>query len=249
MASTGPKIIQVSGTDRLPGPMHEVTSDKTIVGVGANSGFTGGGLNIGLPIDNAITAPPANAVHNVILRNLNFWRAGGRRDQRADVLAPHLDRPQRSVHRGTAALDIKRGSSYVTVSYNHADDTDKNMLLGHDDGNAAQDTGRLKVTYHHNFFDNTDQRNPRVRFGDPVHVYNNYYLKHRQYGVACHQRRASRRGQLLRERRRPVPPGGGSSSGGRLVARNNCLVNSGAGQTGGSVTNPPYAYTSAPPAT
>mgnify|MGYP006140738619 CR=1 FL=1 len=26
--------------------------------------------------------------------------------------------------------------------------------------------GRLKVTYHHNWFDQTPQRNPRVRFGE-----------------------------------------------------------------------------------
>ena len=70
------------------------------------------------------------------------------------------------------------------MSWNHFDGTDKTMLLGHDDGNAAQDIGRLKVTYHHNWFDGTNQRNPRVRFGDPVHVYNNYYNDTGNYGVA-----------------------------------------------------------------
>ena len=59
------------------------------------------------------------------------------------------------------------------------------MLLGHDDGNGAQDTGRLKVTYHHNWFDRTPQRNPRVRFGEPVHVFNNYYVYNTDVGVAC----------------------------------------------------------------
>ena len=33
----------------------------------------------------------------------------------------------------------------------------------------------MKVTYHHNFFDRTIQRHPRVRFGK-AHVYQNYYL-------------------------------------------------------------------------
>lgn len=48
------------------------------------------------------------------------------------------------------------------------------MLLGHSDDNAEQDTGHLRVTYHHNFFDGSDTRHPRVRFGNPVHVFNAY---------------------------------------------------------------------------
>ena len=82
-------------------------------------------------------------------------------------------------------IDIKRGSSYVTVSWNHLHHHTKNMLLGHDDGAGAQDIGRLKVSYHHNWLDNTPQRNPRVRFGEPVHVYNNYFFHNTDVGVAC----------------------------------------------------------------
>jgi pectate lyase len=82
------------------------------------------------------------------------------------------------------ALDIKRGSDFITVSWNRFHNSDKNMLLGHDDDNGAQDIGRLRVTYHHNFFDGSIQRNPRVRFGEPVHVFNNYYLNITGYGVA-----------------------------------------------------------------
>ncbi|MDT0531477.1 right-handed parallel beta-helix repeat-containing protein [Micromonospora sp. DSM 115977] len=246
-ASSGPKVIQVSGMIALPGPMHEVTSDKTIVGVGANSGFTGGGLNIGLPIDNAVTAPPANAVHNVIIRNLNFrnWADDAINVQ---MFTHHVWIDHNTWTTGAdGGVDIKRGSSYVTVSYNHADGTDKNMLLGHDDGNAAQDTGRLKVTYHHNFFDNTNQRNPRVRFGDQVHVFNNYYLNTGNYGVASTEDAGVIvEGNHFENVDDPYHLAEGSSGDGRLVARNNCLVNSGAGQTGGSVTNPPYAYTVGP---
>ncbi|WP_430502629.1 right-handed parallel beta-helix repeat-containing protein [Micromonospora trifolii] len=243
-ASAGPKIIQVSGLIALPGPMHEVTSDKTIVGLGANSGFTGGGLNIGLPIDNAVTSPPANAVHNVILRNLNFrnWADDAMNVQ---MFSHHIWIDHNTWTTGSdGGLDIKRGSSYVTVSYNHADGTDKNMLLGHDDGNAAQDTGRLKVSYHHNFFDETRQRNPRVRFGDQVHVYSNYYLNTGDYGVAATENSGVIvEGNYFENVDDPYHLAEASSGPGRLVARNNCLINSGTGETGGSVTNPPYAYT------
>jgi pectate lyase len=44
--------------------------------------------------------------------------------------------------------------------------TDKSMLVGHSDGAASSDTGRLLVGIHHNFFDNSRQRHPRVRFGE-----------------------------------------------------------------------------------
>ncbi len=73
----------------------------------------------------------------------------------------------------------------MTVSWNHTHHHTKNMLLGHDDSNGAQDVGRLKVSYHHNWFDATPQRNPRVRFGEPVHVYNNYFFYNTDTGVAC----------------------------------------------------------------
>ncbi|MEJ3745457.1 hypothetical protein WEI85_19460, partial [Actinomycetes bacterium KLBMP 9797] len=76
IARPGPYVIQVSGTITLPtgstDGMHNVTSDKTILGVGANAALVGGGLNIGLPVDDDVTAPPANAVHNIIIRNLTL---------------------------------------------------------------------------------------------------------------------------------------------------------------------------------
>ncbi len=56
--------------------------------------------------------------------------------------------------------------------------------MGHDDKNADQDRDRLRVTYHHNWFDGSKQRNPRVRFGEPVHIFNNYYRNNTGYGVA-----------------------------------------------------------------
>ena len=70
-------------------------------------------------------------------------------------------------------LDIIRESNYVTVSWNHFHHHDLTSLVGHDDSYTV-DRGKLKVTYHHNWFDGTDQRHPRVRFGE-VHVYNNYF--------------------------------------------------------------------------
>jgi pectate lyase len=72
-------------------------------------------------------------------------------------------------------LDIKRGSDFVTVSYSVFKQHDKTMLIGHSDKNAEQDAGKLHVTLHHNLFDRTVQRSPRVRFGR-IHAYNNVYM-------------------------------------------------------------------------
>jgi pectate lyase len=239
----GAYTIRVNGVITLSA-MTDVTSDKTVVGVGSGSGFTGFGLNVGLPIDDNITAPPANAVHNVILRNLHISGSADD-DINVQMFSHHvwIDHNDLSTpHDGS--LDIKRGSSYVTVSWNHSHNADKNMLLGRDDGDTAQDVGRLKVTYHHNWFDATNQRNPRVRFGNPVHVYNNYYNDNGNYGVAATiQSGVLVEGNYFENVDDPYHLAEGDSPGGSLVARNNCLVDSGTGETGGSVAAIPYAYT------
>jgi pectate lyase len=77
------------------------------------------------------------------------------------------------VHDGL--LDITNGADLVTVSYNIFENHDKTMLIG-STNNPTLDRGKLRVTLHHNLFDNTLQRAPRVRFGQ-VHVYNNCYLQ------------------------------------------------------------------------
>ncbi|MFE2754456.1 polysaccharide lyase family 1 protein [Actinosynnema sp. NPDC059335] len=244
IAQTGPLNICVRGMLALPGPMHNVTSDKTIVGIGANSGLTGGGLNIGLPVSDA-TSPPADAVHNVIVRNLVFrnWADDAINVQ---MFSHHVWIDHNDLSNGyDGAIDIKRGSSYVTVSWNHTHNHTKNMLLGHDDGNGAQDVGRLKVTYHHNWFDRTPQRNPRVRFGEPVHVFNNYYVYNTDVGVACQADSGCVvEGNYFEDVEEPVS-NSYAGPGGRCVARDNVFVGeSGRPDCSGTVQEPRdyYAY-------
>jgi pectate lyase len=251
IAQIGPLNICVRGMIALPGPMHNVTSDKTIVGIGSTSGFTGGGLNIGLPPSN-VTSPPADAVHNVIIRNLVFrnWADDAINVQ---MFSHHVWIDHNDLSNGYDGLiDIKRGSSYVTVSWNHAHHHSKNMLLGHDDSNGAQDVGRLKVTYHHNWFDATPQRNPRVRYGEPVHVYNNYYFYNTDVGVACQADAGCLvEGNYFENVEEPVS-NNYAGPGGRCVARNNVLVGeSGQPDCSGSVQEPRdyYAYTLTDPNT
>ncbi|MDD2797260.1 MAG: T9SS type A sorting domain-containing protein [Bacteroidales bacterium] len=79
--------------------------------------------------------------------------------------------------KGDGALDNK-GSTYITFSYNHFWDNGKASLLGL----SENTTTGLYITYHHNWFDHSDSRHPRVRFYS-AHVYNNYYDGNAKYGV------------------------------------------------------------------
>jgi pectate lyase len=244
IGASGPRTVCVVGMIALPAGMYDVASDTSIVGFGAGSGITGGGLNIGLPVDDGITAPPANAVHNVIVQNLVF-RGASDDSINVQMFSHHVWIDHNDLAGGFDGLiDIKRGSSYVTVSWNHTHDHTKNMLLGHSDGNAAQDVGRLKVTYHHNWFDRTPQRNPRVRFGEPVHVYNNYYLRNSDTGPACQADAGCLvEGNYFEDVEEPVT-NHYSGPAGRCVARDNVLVGEEAGQPdcSGTVEEPRGYY-------
>jgi len=79
--------------------------------------------------------------------------------------------------KGDGALDNK-SSTYVTFSYNHFWDNGKASLLGLSEGSP---TG-LYATYHHNWFDHSDSRHPRIRYYT-THIYNNYYDGNAKYGV------------------------------------------------------------------
>ncbi|RZL14500.1 MAG: pectate lyase, partial [Hymenobacter sp.] len=79
--------------------------------------------------------------------------------------------------KGDGALDCKK-STYVTFSYNHFWDSGKCNLLGL----SENTTQGLYITYHHNWYDHSDSRHPRVRFYS-AHVYNNYYDGNAKYGA------------------------------------------------------------------
>ncbi|GAA0399942.1 hypothetical protein Acor_22440 [Acrocarpospora corrugata] len=227
VSGTTARVVRISGTISCSG-MITVGSNKTILG---NSGATIAGC--GLNVSNA---------SNVIIRNINF------RDWNDDAINVQYSTrvwiDHNSLSNGyDGAIDIKRASDYVTVSWNRIFNHDKSMLLGHDDGNGGEDIGHLRVTYHHNWFDGTNQRHPRVRFGNPVHVYNNFYGSVGSYGVASTEGAGVLvEGNYFENTDDPYHLGEGDSGPGTLVARNNHFVGSGTGQAGGSVASIPYPY-------
>ena len=147
----------------------------TIEGVGNDATFNGFGLlirncsnveirNLGFInfIDDGISIDTNNS--NLWIHNNDFYygSAGGDKDQA----------------KGDGSLDIKK-SKYITVSYNHFWDSGKCCLV-----DAATGEGSNYITYHHNWFDHSDSRMPRVRNAN-VHVYNNYFDGVSKYGIGA----------------------------------------------------------------
>lgn len=167
-------IILVKGTIHVVGEIP-ARGNKTIVGLGTDARIAGGGFGW-------------NTWSNVILQNITF------EDAPDDLLKINnkctnfwIDHCTFSDGAGTNAgnhdgmLDVTRGSKYVTISYNRFFNHDKNVLIGHSDSETGDVD--MKVTLHHNWFDGTVQRNPRVRYAT-VHCYNNYYVGNKTYSVA-----------------------------------------------------------------
>ncbi len=96
------------------------------------------------------------------------------------------------------------------------------------------DQGHLRVTYHHNFFDGSKTRHPRVRLGEPVHVFNNYF-RNNDYGVAStSDAGVVVEGNHFENVRQPTYTRyGDSKEPGRLVERGNRFVKSGTPQARG----------------
>lgn len=167
-----PAVIVIKGTIDLSegDAMLSTSSDKTIVGL-EDAVILKGGLRM-------------NGVENVVVRNITFDKS---RDDSIEIRnkARHIWIDHNTFGtQGDGGVDIRLESSYVTLSWNHFKESGKSSLVGSDDSNTG-DRGHLKLTYHHNLFENTRSRNPMVRFGE-VHVFNNYYLGVKNYGIRAY---------------------------------------------------------------
>jgi pectate lyase len=183
-ATPGPLTVRVQGTINLTARV-DISPNKTIIGIGDNPTLTG--YNIRVRGENSSHIPLG---YNIIIRNLILRNHSGGdgdgitiQDSAHHVWVDHCTISTCS----DGACDISHASDYITVSWNHFYNQDKTCLLGHSANNASEDTGHLKVTYHHNYFGAT-QRQPRVRFSFLTHVYNNYYVAPadpaNNYGIA-----------------------------------------------------------------
>lgn len=166
-----PRVIVISGTITCGKFAVKVGSNKTIIGENKDATIYGG---ISL-----------NGSSNVIVRNLNFhgfWPDPGPDDTISARNSHHLWFDHLNIwDAGDGEMDITKGCNYVTVSWCKFWYTDSShphrfsSLVSAGADNEDTDTGKNKVTYHHNWFaDNVHERMPRILFGQG-HVYNNYY--------------------------------------------------------------------------
>lgn len=169
-----PLVIMVRGTltwtDKEMMDFKE-NYDVSLIGEGCDARIEGFGLNL-------------YRSHNIIIRNIEFRDAPDDCINITDPLSHHIwidhctfsddpvSDPSGSDHDGL--LDIKHGASFITVSWCHFYNHRKSNLIGHSESNGDEDFGRLKITYHHNWWESTGSRNPRIRFGE-IHICNNYY--------------------------------------------------------------------------
>ena len=170
-----PLTILVAGTLRVE--RLQVSSDKTLRGVGPSPRIEGG---------LRIRGKTEEFVRNVIVQNLTVLASFS--DVEGDgvqiyyahhVWVDHCDVQDAP----DGNLDIVHGSDFITVSwsrFSYTPDAEGKRLstqIGHSDSASAtaEDTGHLRVTLHHNFWDaGVIGSMPSARFGD-VHIFNNYY--------------------------------------------------------------------------
>jgi pectate lyase len=150
----------------------------TFEGVGPDAVVFGWGISTG-------------GAHNVVFRNLTFDQFfddaievhGGGVNVRASNIWVHnnsfrygqnkflnIENTDPDQAKGDGATDIVNHARNYTVSYNHYAGSSKVMLIGGGAGSMSAHYG----TVHHNWFQGSEERTPRVRNGR-VHVFNNLY--------------------------------------------------------------------------
>lgn len=157
-----------NNTDRL-------FENVTIEGVGSDATLKGYGIclkrtrgieirNLGIMLfgDDAVSLDTDNS--NIWIHNNDFYYG-----------SPGHDSDQK---KGDGTIDTKYRSTKITISYNHFFDSGKVMGCG----GATGEDASLLITFHHNWFDHTDSRCPRLHY-TTAHIYNNYYDGVATYGI------------------------------------------------------------------
>ncbi|TKX19726.1 hypothetical protein C1H76_7924 [Elsinoe australis] len=167
---TAAKIIRIQGLIKGAAKVY-VGSNKSIIGADSSSGLEGIGLQIG------------KDAKNVIIQNLKISKvvaANGDAigiQSSTNVWVDHVDLSADTTHDKDyydGLFDVTHASDFITISNSFIHDHFKGSLVGHSDSNAAEDTGKLHITYANIQWKNVGSRVPSVRFGT-AHVINNVY--------------------------------------------------------------------------
>ncbi|EEY16304.1 hypothetical protein D7B24_001134 [Verticillium nonalfalfae] len=167
VAGNDPKIVRVKGDITLAARL-KVGSNKSLIGVGWSAHITGAGIDV-FNGDNVIlqNLKISYIVDNDCITIRNSTRVWVDHNEFTSDITQGPDAYDGQV-------DIIRGSDYITVSWNYFHDHWKSSLIGNNPDFRDIDSGKLHVTYHHNWWKNMGTRGPAGRFGRQ-HVYNNLY--------------------------------------------------------------------------
>lgn len=185
--NTSPGILYIRGKIESPASLTVSIKHGTnvsIIGVGRDAELKNVGLNI-WDYTNVI-------VRNLTIHEVLYPNDAITIDECHHVWIDHCELYSKTgesigVDTYDGLLDIKNGSRYVTVSWNYLHDHMKCSLIGHSDGSSHEAIdSQFKITCHHNYFQNTDGRNPSLRFG-ALHMFNNYLENITDYGIAIRQ--------------------------------------------------------------
>lgn len=164
---------------KKPAQILQVKNKSNITIKGAN----GSAANFGIHI--------AGAANNIIVQNMTIGLLAGHEDADSisiegmssgapnkvwidhnTIFSKNVSCPGAGDASFDGAIDNKKGATNITYSYNYIHDHQKVALNGHSDSDTTN--GVMRVTYHHNRFENVKARLPLQRMGK-THSYNNYY--------------------------------------------------------------------------
>jgi len=160
---------------QIKGKSNSIPMNVTIEGIGDDATIWGFGFlvrnaysvemrNFGnmICMDDCISLDTNNK--NCWIHNIDFFYGGTGSDS--------------DQAKGDGSVDVKGNSQYITIAYNRFHDCGKTSLCG------LKESGPNYISYHHNWFDHSDSRHPRVRTMS-VHVWNNYYDGCAKYGAGA----------------------------------------------------------------
>ncbi|MBB5867957.1 pectate lyase [Allocatelliglobosispora scoriae] len=237
-ASSSAYVIRVAGTITVTpyGTEISVASNKTIIGVGTSGRIKNGGFFLGV------------GTRNVIIRNLTIGDTLMADDDPDDKVydydgiqmdtADHVWIDHNTITRtNDGIIDSRKDTTNLTVSWNNLGVTNKAFGIGW----TTNVTSRM--TIHHNYIHDTNQRNPSTDNVAYAHLYNNYLRNITSYGnLSRGATKMVLENSYFENVANPYYP----ESTAQLVQRGSILVNcSGKALTSGSAFNPSsfYSYT------
>ncbi len=171
---------------------NNITAGSQQVNISGNKTVMGAGSGVRLDFGFTLTG------NNIIIKNLDMMNGGFNEGDtegqdcitcngRQNIWIDHC-----TFHEAMDGLvDPTKGTKFVTISYCYFYHQKTAILIGSSDDDADARAAQSStdksqwfytITLHHNWFNDSYERNPRVRFG-AVHVYNNYIANCPNYAI------------------------------------------------------------------